>query len=174
MNFAPRPLAALLFLLTLYPAAAAQESTMRGTFVINRQASDDVNRVIEAAVGRLSSVTRPTMRGHLRKTNVVYGRVVINYTQQMVSITFDQRRPLESPANGTPVKWTREDGEKFDLSTEWEGSNLAQTFKGEGKEQRTNTFSISADGRTLTLGVVVSSPKLPRPLTYKLVFTRAS
>jgi len=39
---------------------------------------------------------------------------------------------------------------------------------------RTNTFTVSPDGRTLTLGVAVSSPKLPRPLTYKLVYTRAS
>ena len=89
-----------------------------------------------------------------------------------MSITFDQRRPVESPANGTPVKWTREDGERFDLSTEWEGGRLVQTFK--GKEGRTNTFTISPDGRTLTLGVAVSSPRLPKPLTYKLVYNRAS
>jgi hypothetical protein len=174
MKIAPRPLVALLFLLTLYPAAEAQEATLRGTFVISRQASDDVNRAIEAAVARMSFVTRPTMRGHLRKTNKAYGRVVISYDQRAVSITFDQRRPVESPANGTPVKWTREDGEKFDLSTEWEGGRLEQTFMGEGTEQRTNTFSISADGRTLTLSVAVNSPKLPRPLTYKLVYNRAS
>ena len=174
MNFAPRPFAALLFLLFLYPAAAAQEATLRGTFVINRQASDDVNRAIDTAVARMSFVTRPTMRGRLRKTNAPYGRVVIDYDQRTVSITTDRRRPMESPANGTPVKWTREDGERFGLSTEWEGGRLVQTFKGEGKEQRTNTFTVSPDGRTLTLGVAVNSPKLSKPLTYKLVYTRAS
>ena len=146
---------------------------MRGTFVINRQASDDVNRATEAAVARMSFATRPTVRGRLRKTNQAYQRVVIGYDQRTVSITFDQRRPVESPANGTPVKWTREDGEKFDLSTEWEGGNLEQTLKG-GQEMRTNTFSLSADGRTLTLGVVIRSPRLPKPLTYKLVYNRAS
>ena len=173
MRITPRPFAALLFLLALCPAAAAQESSLRGTFVLDRQASDDVGRVIEAAVSRMSFVTRPTMRGHLRKTNQPYARVVISYDQRTVSITLDQRRPVESPADGTPVKWTREDGEKFDLSTEWENGNLEQTLKGE-QEMRTNTFSVSPDGRTLTLGVVVRSPKLPKPLTYKLVYTRAS
>ena len=174
MNFAPRPFAALLVLLTLYTAAAAQEPSLRGTFVINRQASDDVNRAIEAAVARLNFVTRPAVRGRLRKTNVAYDRLVIDYDRRTVSITTGQRRPMESPSNGTPVKWAREDGEKFDLSTEWEGGILEQTLKGGGAEQRTNTFSISADGRTLTLNVVVSSPKLPKPLTYKLVFNRAA
>jgi hypothetical protein len=173
MNFAPRPFAALLFLLTLYPAAAAQEATLRGTFVINRQASDDLNRAIDAAVARMNVVLRPTVRGRLRKTNAAYQRVVISYDQRTVSITYDQRPPMESPANGRPVKWTREDGGKSDLSTEWEAGNLQQTLKGE-QEMRTNTFSVSPDGRTLTLNVAVNSPRLPKPLTYKLVFNRAS
>ena len=173
MMITPRPFAALLFLLTLCPAAAAQEAALRGTFVINRQASDDISRAIDTAVAGMSFVTKPTMRGRLRKTNAAYGRVVIDYDQRTVSITFDQRRPMESAANGTPVKWTREDGDKFDLSTEWEGGKLEQTLKGEG-EERTSTFSVSPDGRTLTLNVVVSSPRLPKPLTYKLVYNRAS
>src|SRR5688500_249075 len=134
MNIAPRPFAALLSLLILYPAAAAQQTQMRGTFVIDRQASDDVNRAIEAAVARANVVTRPTMRGRLRRTNPAYGRVVIDYTGQQVVITLDARRPLESPADGTPVKWTREDGRRFDLSTEWENGGLEQTLKDDGEE----------------------------------------
>ena len=172
MKIAPRPFAALLFLLALYPAAAAQERTLRGTFVLDRQAGDDVSRAIDTAVAGLNVVLRQPMRARLRRTNRPYGRVVIDYDQRRVSVTFDQRRPVESPADGTPVKWTREDGEKFDLSTEWEGGRLEQTFK--GKEQRTNTFTISPDGRTLTLHVAVSSPRLPRPLTYNQVYSRAS
>ena len=80
MNFAPRPFAALLFLITLYPAAAAaQEATLRGTFVLDRQSSDDLNRAIDAAVARMNAVLRPTIRGRLRKTNQPYARLVINY-----------------------------------------------------------------------------------------------
>ncbi len=159
---------ALVIALTLTCAAAAQESSLRGTFTLDRAASDDIDRAIEAV-----SKARPDARRRLRRTNPTYQRVVINYTQRMVSVTFDQRRAIESPADGTPVKWTREDGEKFDLSTEWEGGRLEQTFKGEG-EERTNAFSVSADGRTVTLNVVVRSPRLSRPLTYKLVYNRAS
>ena len=173
MTNAPRRLSALLFLLICYPAAAAQEASLRGNFVINRQASDDLNRAIDDAVARMNVMLRPTMRARLRRTNRAYQRVVIDYDQRTVSIAFDQRRPMESPADGATVKWTREDGEKFDLSTEWEGGRLEQTLKGK-EEEYTNTFSVSPDGRTLTLGVVFSSPKLPRPLTYKLVYNRAS
>jgi hypothetical protein len=163
----------LLAAFALPAAAHAQESTMRGTFTLNRQQSDDVNRAIETAVSRMSFVTRPIARGRLRRTNTAYNRVVINYTQTEVSTTFDQRRPVESPANGQPVKWTREDGEKFDLSTEWQNGRLVQTFRAEDGS-RTNTYTISPDGRTLTMNVTLRSPRLTSPLEYKLVFNRAS
>lgn len=154
-------------------AASAQESSMRGTFTVDRAHSDDVNRAIETAVGRMNFVTRPIARGRLRRTNPVYGRVVVNYTGDQVSTTFDQRHPIESPSNGTPIKWTREDGEKFDLSTEWQGQRLVQTFRAEDGT-RTNTYSVSADGRVLTIHVRITSPRLPQPLEYNLVYNRAS
>ena len=163
----------LLAAFALPAAANAQESSMRGTFTINRQQSDDVNRAIETAVSRMSFVTRPIARGRLRRTNQVYQRVVINYTTAQVSTTFDRRRAVESPANGQPVAWTREDGEKFQLSTSWENGRLVQTFRAEDGS-RTNTYSISPDGRTLTMHVTIRSPRLTAPLEYKLVFNRAS
>jgi hypothetical protein len=156
------------------PAAAnAQESTMRGTFVVDRAHSDDINRAIETAVARMSFVTRPIARGRLRRTNNLYNRVVINYTPAQVSTIFDQRHAVESPANGQPVAWTREDGEKFQLSTSWENGRLVQTFRADDGS-RTNTYSISPDGRTLTMHVTLRSPRLSAPLEYNLVFTRAS
>lgn len=168
-----RTLLLALLALALPAAASAQESSMRGTWTINRQASDDVNRAIETAVARMSFITRPIARGRLRRTNPVYNRVVVNYTPQTVSTTFDQRHAIESPANGQPIKWTREDGEKFDLSTEWQQGRLVQTFRAEDGT-RTNSYVVSADGNTLTMNVTIRSPKLPQPLTYKLVYNKAS
>lgn len=164
------PLAAAL---ALPDAAPAQESSLRGTFTIDRAQSDDVNRAIETAVARMSFVTRPIARGRLRRTNPVYSRVVIASSGSEITTTFDQRRPVTSPGNGSAVKWTREDGEVFDLSTEWENGRLVQTFRAEDGT-RTNTYSISADGRVLTMQVRLTSPRLSQPLTYNLVFNRAS
>lgn len=154
-------------------AANAQESSMRGTYTLDRAHSDDINRAIESAVGKMSFITRPIARGRLRRTNNAYQRVVVSYNDTEVSTTFDQRRAITSPANGTPVQWTREDGEKFQLSTEWQGQRLVQTFRAEDGT-RTNTYNLSADGRTLTMHVVIRSPRLSGPLEYNLVFNRAS
>jgi hypothetical protein len=150
------PLAAALAV----PAAArAQESSMRGTFVIDRAHSDDVNRAIETAVARMSFVTRPIARGRLRRTNTVYQRVVLNFTQSEVSTTFDQRRAITSPANGQPVEWTREDGEKFQLSTSWEN----ETCRGEDRLWARN---LSGPGPARKIGgKPCSAPGYPSPRT---------
>lgn len=169
-RFAPLFLA--FALAALLPAATrAQESSMRGTFTLNRQASDNVRQAIDAAVARMNFVTRPIARGRLVRTNAAYERVVIAFDQREVTVTFDQRAAIKSPANGTPIKWTREDGEVFDLSTEWENGRLEQTFKAEDG-QRVNVFSV--DGNTLTMNVTITSPRLSAPLRYKLVYNRAS
>lgn len=166
-------LALALAALALPAAGSAQEASMRGTFTLNRQASDNVLTAINTAVARMNFVTRPIARGRLNRTNQPYNRVVIDFNTSQVTITFDNRAPIQSPANGTPIRWTREDGEVLNVSTEWENSTLEHTFAAEDG-QRVNTYSISADGNTLTMNVRVTSPRLPQPLTYKLVYNRAS
>ena len=157
----------------LVPAglSAQQTAGLRGTWTLDRQASDNVAQAINTAVARMNFVTRPIARGRLTRTNQPYQRVVIDFTAQQVSVTTDSRPAIESPGNGTPIKWTREDGEVLDLSTEWENGRLEQTFKAEDG-QRVNVFSVSGD--VMTMQVTITSPRLPQPLTYKLVYNRAS
>lgn len=152
--------------------SAQGAASLNGTFVYDAAASDDVNRAINDAVAKMNFVMRPVARGRLRKTNQPYQRVAISHTPQQVTVTTDGRAPIVTPANGTPIDWTREDGEKLKVSTEWENSALEQTFRAEDG-QRVNTYTISPDGRTLTMNVTITSGRLPKPLTYKLVFRRA-
>ena len=122
---------------------------------------------------RMNFVTRPIARGRLRKTNVPYNRMVISHTAAEVSTTFDNRHAIVSPTNGREIEWTREDGERLHLRTVWENGKLVQSFRADDGT-RTNTYSASADGRTLTMHVRITSPRLPQPLEYNLVYNRAS
>jgi hypothetical protein len=173
-----RTLSLCALVLALLAAAAlpspsdAQQSSMKGTWRYNAQASDNILQKINQAVARMNFVTRPIARGRLNRTNQPYQRLTIDYTSSQVTVTTDQRSPIVTPANGTPIKWTREDGEVLDVSTEWENGVLEQTFKAEDG-QRVNRYSISADGSTLTMNVTVTSPRLPQPLTYKIVYNRS-
>ena len=163
---------ALLALLAPALSHAQGPESLRGTYTLNRQASDNVNQAIEAAVARMNFVTRPIARGRLRKTNTAYERLVISFPTSQVSIQFDARNAIVTNANGTPIKWRREDGEEFDVSTEWENGRLEQTFAAEDG-RRVNEYTLSADG-TLTMNVTITSPRLASPLRYKLVYNRAS
>jgi hypothetical protein len=163
---------ALVVALTAALPASAQQASLKGTWRYDAQASDNVATAINTAVQRMNFVTRPIARGRLTRTNQPYQRVTVDFTASQVTVSTDNRSPIVSPANGTPIKWTREDKEVLDVSTEWENGVLEQTFKAEDG-QRVNRYSVGGDGR-MTMEVTITSPRLPRPLVYKLIYNRAS
>ena len=159
-------------LLAAPAAARAQAGAVTGTFALDRAASDNVDKAIAAAVKDMNFITRPIARGRLQKTNQPYQQVAIATSGANTVVTIDKLPPREAPSDGTPVDWTRADGEKFKLSMMWDGAQLVESFKAEDG-QRVNTYALSPDGSTMTMNVKITSPRLPKPLTYKLVFKRA-
>jgi hypothetical protein len=149
----------------------AQSSSLDGSYAFTAEGSDDINRAIEQAVASMNFVTRPIARSRLRKVNVPYRTLRISHTPAQVTTIPDARAPVVSPGDGSTVKWRREDGELFDVSTSWEGASLRQSFKADDG-QRVNVYSLSPDGRTLTMHVTVTSPRLPKPITYSLRYAR--
>lgn len=157
-------------------ARTPQTPQLQGTYTLDAAASDDVRKAIDIAVRGMGWPKEGFARSRLEKTNLPpYQRVVIQLEPGVtgVSITTDKRAPIRTSADGTPIDWTREDKEKFKVSTVLKTGPLVQTFKSKDG-QRVNTYSISADGKTLVLNVSVTSDKLPRPLTYRLVYKRAT
>ena len=152
--------------------AQTTPASLAGTYRYAAQESDNINQAIEAAVARMNFVTRPVARGRLKKTNSAYQTISIAHSPQEVRIVTDQRAPIVTPANGTPIDWTREDGEKFKVSTAWQNGALEQTFRADDG-QRVNHYSLSPDGNTLSMRVTVTSPRLSRPLVYTLRYHRA-
>jgi hypothetical protein len=172
------PILVALVAFALVPAAShaqtAEAPSLKGIFVYDAGASDNVNAAINAAISGMNFALRPIARGRLKKTNQPYQRVVIDYTPAQVSIVMNNRAPIVTPANGTPVNWTRpEDGEKLTVSTEWENAGIEQTFLAEDGK-RVNSYSISPDGRVMSVRVTITSPRLSRPLTYTLRYRRTA
>ena len=171
-----------LALFALVPSTTqAQQSALRGTWTLNREQSDDINARINSAVARMNVVVRQIARPRLRSTNSAYPRMVISYDEQNVRVDTQGRPSVTSPANGQPVLWQRETGRTCTVvrgdcvrvTTEWEAGHLEQAFVAEDG-QRVNAFTVSPDGNTLTMNVTVTSPRLPAPLIYRLVYNRAS
>lgn len=175
-------LAAVLAVAAWLPAeAAAQQSTqLRGVWTLDAGRSDDVPAKIVDATRGMNRIVGPVARRRLRATNTPYAWVRIT-PGETVRVDMAGRPSVSSPANGQPVLWNRDTGaactrvgeDCMRVTTEWQNGRLVQTFRPEDGERR-NVYSVSADGNTMTMAVTVSSPRLPRPLTYNLVYRRGS
>jgi hypothetical protein len=75
------------------------------------------------------------------------------------------------PSNGTAVKWTREDGETFEVAGTWQDARVTQEFVA-ADGQRSNVFRLSPDGNELRLDVELTSEQLPAPVRYTLAYRR--
>jgi hypothetical protein len=153
-------------------AGQPQAPTLEGTYVLVPEQSDDIEAAIETGVAQMNFITRSVARGRLKKTNPAYQRIVIGRGPAHIEVVFDEREPLRMPVDGSATKWTREDGEVFDVRADWRGQELVQHYKAEDGE-RTNTFRIDQTGAALTLEVVVTSGRLPQPVTYSLAYRRS-
>jgi sugar lactone lactonase YvrE len=152
---------------------AAQEPGLDGTYILDQTDSDNMNEVIEDAVGKLNFLTRDIARGRLNKLNPTYRQVVITSSPNEISVTVDNQRPLRTPAKGTPVAWIGPDGGKVNARMQLAGRRLAQTFTS-ADGRRVNDYTLNPDGRTLTMQVTETSHRLSQTITYKQVYRRVS
>jgi len=151
---------------------AAQKSSLDGTYVLDQTESDNTNKIIEDAVGKLNVVTRGIARSRLKKLNPAYRHIAISSSPNEISVTLDNEPPLRTPANGAPVAWVGPDGGKVNASMQLVGRRLAQTFTS-SDGRRVNNCTLGPDGRTLTIQVTETSPKLPETVTYRQIYRRA-
>jgi hypothetical protein len=153
--------------------AAAQKSGLDGTYILDETDSDNMNEVIEDAVGKLNFLTRDIARGRLKKLNPAYRQVAITSSPNEISVTVDNQPPLRTPAKGAPVAWVGPDGRKVNVSMQLAGQRLEQTFTS-ANGRRVNDYTLSSDGLTLTMQVTETSPRLPQGIKYKQVYRRVS
>jgi len=153
--------------------ATAQESSLDGTYILDVADSDNINEVIENAVEKLSFVTRNIARERLEKLNPAYRKVAITSSPNEISVTVDNQPPLRTPAKGAPVAWVGPDGRKVNATMQLADRRLAQTFMS-ADGRRVNDYTLSPDGRTLTMQVTETSRRLSQSITYKQVYRRVS
>jgi len=152
------------------PTAAAP--VFDGAYVLVPEASDTVRHAIDRAVRQFFFLVRPIARSRLERVNPVHARFTIEETAAGFRIDFGEGEPVVAPADGSPIPWTRPDGERLLLSVARDGGDLVQTFVAEDG-RRENRFRFQPDG-TLALYVTVESSRLAAPVTYTLIYRRAS
>src|SRR5437867_10539731 len=91
---------------------AAQRSSLNGTYILDETDSDNMNEVIEDAVGKLNFLTRDIARERLKKLNPAYRQVAITSSPNEIRVTVHNQPPIRTPAKGSPVAWDGPDGGK--------------------------------------------------------------
>ena len=160
-----------LLVLGIAQNAWSQAALLQGVFTNPTQSEAEIKKAIDAGVAKVNFMIRSIARSRLTNVNPAYKRVAIEQTSDAITTTYDDRKPVRAPLDGSTIKWTREDGEKFDVHVEQKDGQLVQTFKGEDGE-RINTYQLSPDGNTLTVAVELRSERLPEPVRYQLMFAR--
>jgi hypothetical protein len=151
--------------------ANADDAALQGVFANPAQTDETIKPAIEVAVKDFNFISRPIARSRLKKANTVIKRVEVGRAGKAVTITLGTGNPTVTEPGAAPVKWKRNDGEVFDVSTEWQGATLVQSFVAEDGK-RVNRYTLSPDGATLTMQVTISSEQLKAPVQYQLSFKR--
>ena len=152
---------------------AAQKSDLDGTYTLDEADSDNIAAAIDDAVRKSNFLTRYIARGRLTKLNPAYHKVSIASSPTEISVSVDDRPALRAPAKGTPVAWAGPDGGKVNVSMQLVGGRLVQTFNS-ADGRRVNDYTLSSDGRVLTMRVTETSPRLSQAINYKQVYRRVS
>ena len=151
--------------------ARAGDAPWTGAFANPEQSEAAIDAAIERVVAKMSFVTRPFARAEVKAASPTFRRVLIETAADAITVSFDVGEPVRTPSDGSPGRWTRDDGDVYEVQASVVDGRLRQSFSNAGGS-RVNTFELSPDGRTLTIYVVVSSDRMPEPVRYQLTFQR--
>lgn len=150
---------------------SSAEERLSGTFELagsRQQAQARVNRAIDEAVANMSWFQRGFARTRLREKNPVRDTTRIEVGGGNVTIEYGDATYTTPEGQWRTVTAT---GEQVRLLQQVVGDRIYQTFRTDDGEKLT-VYSVSDDGRQLTLDITVSSPQLPVPLRYELDYRR--
>ena len=163
-------LAIIAILSLIGTTARADDPRIVGHYAYVAERSANVDQAIDKAVADMNFIKRPIARSRLAKTNQPYQNITFTIEADKLTHVIDKRQPITAAPNGNPVKW-KYDGESLDVNLRWQGNTLRETIVS-NDGQRENAFELSQDGNELTMRVTISSPSLPTPLTYALIYKR--
>jgi hypothetical protein len=151
-------------------SASPPQGPISGSYILDRERSDDAFQAIESAIAGLSNAKRPLARMRLRKS-IATDRIRISSSGSRFSIKYDAKTPIVVWINGEPIKWKLVEALVFDVSAKANGEAISLTFRGDDSERTTVYRSV---GQQLVEETVIISPLLSTPIGYKLVYNRAN
>lgn len=139
-----------------------------GEYALVKGESADIGKVVDETASRLNFLVRPIARSRLRKTQVAFPSLRIVRSGDEFRIFHEQGTDVAHRTLEDPVKTTAPDGSKIVVRL-LPGPPLSQSYES-SDGLRVNRYVL--DGMKLLMEVRITSPRLPKPIEYTLVYRR--
>jgi hypothetical protein len=164
---------AFLICMSMIAVAHPPDVTFDGTYKLDDAASDNIDTAVDQGVKGLNFLVKHIARNRLKKLNPTYRTVSIASSAREVSIVVDNQPALKMRTDGSSVVWISPAGGKTNVKARLEAGHLLQEFDS-SDGHRVNDYTLSADGRILTMQVTETSSRLSAPIKYKQVYRRVT
>jgi hypothetical protein len=128
-----------------------------------------VEKALDAALGDLNMVmkllVKKTMSGRFAET------VLIELSGGELGIKIGENEKATVGVGKTETVKSADGNPSGKVTHQFDGTKITETLTGDNGSI-TNVFQLSADGKTLQRDVNVVSPRLQKPLKYRLIYTR--
>lgn len=128
--------------------------------------SENIPKAVERVVEKMSFLTRGTARSRITAKCIAYPAVHIAKENGVYKIHLEKGSYALLTPGGPTVTWKTPEGETVKLRLTPEFRQIIESKDG----QRENQFSLTAN--RLVISTKLSSPRLPAPVEYKLVYRR--
>jgi hypothetical protein len=130
-----------------------------------------IRAAIESVVVDMAPARESIARRRLLASDPPIPSVTITPRGEGLVIDYTGGRRNETQQLGTFASNPTADGGTVDVKHDVIGSRIRETYR-ERRGGAVHLFSLSGDGRELTLEATIRSPHLPAPISYSLVFER--
>lgn len=135
-----------------------------GNYRLVKEDSDDVKKAVEKVVSQMNFMARGTARSRITARCIAYPAVTIAKEGKAYRIELQQGSTVVVEPGGGAVPWRTPDGETVQIRLTPDFRQIIDSKDG----QRENAFSVQGD--RLVIKARLSSPRLPAPVEYKLVY----
>ena len=145
-----------------------EQVSFTGTYVLDEEASDDIEEAFEPVIQQMSGIKRPFARRAVRRRGGPDQQLRIVQFSDQVIIEAREDSVVEVPLNGEAVERENGSGDIEEVSARLEDGVLStRTVRDEG--EYTTRYRLRSDGR-LEVSLRIAFDQLPGPVDLNLVY----
>jgi hypothetical protein len=162
------------FFLTGLLAGTAVAADFSGIYSWSGASEDktSMSQAVVQAASHVPAIIRPIVRKKIVAVVVPYKSIEMAVTNGV--ITFNRNasdQPITAEIGGKAVKYARTDGKLSDVTFVMDGEKLRQTYSND-EGSRENLFSLSEDGRLLTMEVTIKPKIIKSSISLTLTYVK--